>query len=132
MYSIINIKNPKEFLKHLCFNTCSQTHDPSTKISRKWTVLQCDTYLSIKSSALFFGMLSAWRSSQIISSRAKDNAMKTKSAYWKQINKTHYSTTENLLYVKSPWQRINTKCKRATQIKTAHSSSHKDEHTRKN
>lgn len=36
----------------------------------------------MKSSALFFGMLSAWRRSQIISSRAKDNAINTKSA-WK-------------------------------------------------
>lgn len=37
-------------------------------------------YLSIKSSVFFFWMLSAWRSSQMISSRANDNAMKTNNA----------------------------------------------------
>lgn len=38
----------------------------------------------MKSSVLFFWMLSACRSSQMISSRANDNAMNTNKAWWEQ------------------------------------------------
>lgn len=41
-------------------------------------------YLSMKSSVLFFWMLSACRSSQMISSRANDNAMNTNKAWWER------------------------------------------------
>lgn len=38
----------------------------------------------MKSSVLFFWMLSACRSSQMISSRANDNAMNTNKAWWER------------------------------------------------
>lgn len=53
----------------------------SINLNNKW-VLRCKNciYLSMKSSVLFFWMLSACLSSQMISSRAKERAMKTNRA----------------------------------------------------